>query len=237
MYDLSNKLNALQRPLFKSHLKSGKHSDPVWEVKWLPNDMDDNLNFISCSTDGRVTNWTVLKNNELVGTDIIKLQRSKDGSGGALSGSGSLPLSSLEHLDQATGSKSPTSPTSSSLNKFSGATCLDVNRTNPDMFIVGTEDGKLYKCSKAYNRQYLTIYEPHQLGVYSVRYSPYVPYIFLSASADWTVKLWHHDLEKPVLTFDLGQSVGDISWSPFSSSVFSAVTSDGRVSSYTFYEH
>ena len=67
------------------------------------------------------------------------------------------------------------------------------------------------------------------MGVYAVKYSPFLPNIFLSASADWTIKLWDHDLEKPILLFDVGQSVGDISWSPISSSIFSAVTSDGRV--------
>ena len=34
----------------------------------------------------------------------------------------------------------------------------------------------------------------------------------------------------PILTFDLGEAVGDIAWSPFSSTVFAAVTNDGKVS-------
>ena len=32
-----------------------------------------------------------------------------------------------------------------------------------------------------------------------------------------------------VLTFDLGNAVGDVGWSPHSSTVFAAVTSDGKV--------
>ena len=34
---------------------------------------------------------------------------------------------------------------------------------------------------------------------------------------------------QPVLTFDLGSSVGDVGWSPHSSTVFAAVTTDGKV--------
>jgi len=34
---------------------------------------------------------------------------------------------------------------------------------------------------------------------------------------------------QPVLTFDLGNAVGDVSWSPHSSTVFAAVTTDGKV--------
>ncbi len=32
----------------------------------------------------------------------------------------------------------------------------------------------------------------------------------------------------PVFTFDLGSPVGDVAWSPYSSTVFAAVTADGK---------
>ena len=32
-----------------------------------------------------------------------------------------------------------------------------------------------------------------------------------------------------MLSFDLGNAVGDVMWSPYSSTIFSAVTSDGKV--------
>jgi len=31
------------------------------------------------------------------------------------------------------------------------------------------------------------------------------------------------------MSFDLGNAVGDVAWSPYSSTVFSAVTADGKV--------
>ena len=46
------------------------------------------------------------------------------------------------------------------------------------------------------------------MAVYSVRWNPVHPNIFLSASADWTVKVWDHTKKAPVLTFDLGQVRG-----------------------------
>lgn len=36
---------------------------------------------------------------------------------------------------------------------------------------------------------------------------------------------------KSLLSFDLGTSVGDVSWAPYSSTVFAVVTSDGKVPS------
>ena len=40
-----------------------------------------------------------------------------------------------------------------------------------------------------------------------------------------------------MLYIDLGNSVGDIAWSPYSSTVFAAVTSDGKIHLYDLYEN
>ena len=57
----------------------------------------------------------------------------------------------------------------------------------------------------------------------------YHPRVFLSCSADWTVKIWDHNIPVPVMTFDLANAIGDIAWAPYSSTVFAAATSDGKV--------
>ena len=36
-------------------------------------------------------------------------------------------------------------------------------------------------------------------------------------------------VQKPVLSFDLGNAVNDAAWAPYSSTVFAAVTADGKV--------
>lgn len=50
-------------------------------------------------------------------------------------------------------------------------------------------------------------------------------------------KLWDHKLSSPILYLDLGNSVGDVSWSPYSSTTFSAVTSDGKIHLYDLCEN
>lgn len=67
------------------------------------------------------------------------------------------------------------------------------------------------------------------MAVYAVRYNPFASNCFVSASADWTVKLWEHDIAAPLMVFDLNSSVGDVAWAPYSSSIFGAVTADGKV--------
>ncbi|XP_009468864.1 PREDICTED: dynein intermediate chain 1, axonemal, partial [Nipponia nippon] len=56
-----NLKKATSQPSYKSSAKSGKHTEPVWQVKWQKDDMDNNLNFFSVSSDGRIVSWTLVK--------------------------------------------------------------------------------------------------------------------------------------------------------------------------------
>nr|KAJ3423062.1 cytoplasmic dynein with WD40 domain [Polyrhizophydium stewartii] len=200
VYNIQKKVDS---PIFKSTTKGGRHTDPVWQVCWQKDDLDDNLNFFSVSSDGRVTQWTLLK-NELLHTDVIALKydNGEHGQNGA--------------EDER-------------LFSLAGGCCFDFHKRVEHLFTVGTEEGKIYKCSKDYNSQYLLSFEGHQMAVYTVRYNPFHVNYFLSASADWTVKLWDHNDSKPAMVFDLNGSVGDVAWAPYSSTVFAAVTAEGKV--------
>lgn len=100
------------------------------------------------------------------------------------------------------------------------------------MFVVGTEEGLIHKCSKAYSGQYLETYEGHHMAVYRVKWNPYHPRVFISCSADWSVRIWDHRINEPIITFDLGEEVGDVAWAPYCATTFCAVTSKGMVYIY-----
>uniref|UniRef100_A0A4W3I4P2 Dynein axonemal intermediate chain 1 n=1 Tax=Callorhinchus milii TaxID=7868 RepID=A0A4W3I4P2_CALMI len=188
-------------PSYMSTSRFGKHTDPVWQVKWQKDDLDNNLNFFSISSDGRIVCWALVK-EELVHTDIIKL---------IIHG---LCKDELENLQ---------------LKIVDCGTSFDFHIEDDKMFLVGTEDGKLHKCSKAYSSHYLDTFEAHHMAVDAVRWNPFHPQIFISCSSDWTVKIWDHNIKTPLFIFDLHSAVGDVAWAPYSSTVFAAVTSDGKV--------
>lgn len=50
-------------------------------------------------------------------------------------------------------------PTEDTLVGLEGGTCFDFNKKIDHLFVVGTEEGKIHLCSKAYNSQYLQTYE------------------------------------------------------------------------------
>jgi len=43
----------------------------------------------------------------------------------------------------------------------------------------------------------------HLLAVYKVKWNYFHPRTFISASADWTVKLWDSKNPSPIMSFDL----------------------------------
>jgi dynein intermediate chain 1 len=86
---------------------------------------------------------------------------------------------------------------------------------------VGTEEGTVHKCSKAYSSDILASYRGHHMAVYAVRWNYQHPSVFLSASADWSVKLWDSTRDDgAVMTFYMNTSVGDVAWASYSSTVF-----------------
>jgi len=112
---------------------------------------------------------------------------------------------------------------------LAGGMCFDFNKFHDQLFLVGTEEGKIHLCSRAYAGQYLETYEGHYLAVYAVKWNTFHPRVFMSCSADWKIKMWDKDIPRPIMNFDLGCAVGDIEWAPYSSTVFSAVTSSGNL--------
>ena len=57
----------------------------------------------------------------------------------------------------------------------------------------------------------------------------------VSPSPILQVKLWDHNVASALKSFDLFMAVGDISWAPYSSTVFSAVANDVRIACHISY--
>lgn len=73
-------------------------------------------------------------------------------------------------------------------------------------------------------------YDAHVGPVYSVQWCPFHTDLFLSCSADWTVRLWTTERSLPLLTFQTGcDDVHDARWSPSNSTVFACATAGGCV--------
>jgi len=196
-----NVLEKTRDPIFCSTAKSGKHTDPVWEVKWQANDLDGNRNFYTASADGRVGCWTLVK-DELIFTEMINLK--------------------ISDMAGASG------PDGMQLTMYGCGVSIACHRDIDYLYLVGTEAGKIHKCSKAYSTHFLDTFQAHAMSVNTISWNPFHPDIFITCSADWTVKIWDYNFTTPLFIFDLLSPVRDVAWAPYSSTVFAAVTTSGQ---------
>ncbi|XP_078119915.1 dynein axonemal intermediate chain 4-like [Sander vitreus] len=186
-----------------------RHLDPVWQLSWTQQELsltgeEKVESLFSVAADGRISKWCV-SNNGLDGIDLMKLKKShntKKKAGGT-----------------TTGKK-----TESVLSALTPGLCFDFHPTDASVYLVGTWEGLIHKCSCSNSQQFLETFRKHFCPVNRVTWSPLSPDVFLSCSADWTIQLWKQDHHKPVLGFTSTQrTVCDIKWSPKWATVFGAV--------------
>uniref|UniRef100_A0A8C2H6W5 Dynein, cytoplasmic 1, intermediate chain 2a n=1 Tax=Cyprinus carpio TaxID=7962 RepID=A0A8C2H6W5_CYPCA len=103
-------------------------------------------------------------------------------------------------------------------------------------FVVGSEDGSVYTACRHGSRAGISeMFEGHHgpiTGIHCHTAAGPVDFshLFLTASFDWTVKLWSTKSNKPLYSFeDNSDYVYDVMWSPVHPALFACVDGLGRV--------
>lgn len=207
IFDIRRKSN---QPIMTSDdLEELKHLESIMEVDWICKGQgrdDYSESLVSISTDGKLLEWSMRK---------------------------TLDVSELKQIVHTTNPqlKDPNELHSQNF-RYSGGFSFDFHRKDPNIYLVSTEDGVIHKCSKSYKEQYLESYYGHSGPVYRVRNNPFHPDLFLSCSADWSIRVWNAKAENPLFvlkSLDLFDEVLDCRWNPYCSTSFASACRDGRV--------
>ncbi|XP_018609658.1 dynein axonemal intermediate chain 4 isoform X2 [Scleropages formosus] len=196
-------------PITDSSEYPHKHTGPVWQVKWVSQERahseeEKGEALVSVSADGRICKWVLKKDLDCV--DLMKLKRTKS-----------------ERTRRQLGERERRSELV--IWREVPGLCFDFHPEDSNIYLTGTEEGFIHKCSCSYNEQYLETYKEHKGPVYQITWSPFSPDVFLSCSSDWTIQLWRQDLLEPVLVFTSPcMAVFDVAWSPKWATVFGVVT-------------
>ncbi|XP_065071936.1 cytoplasmic dynein 2 intermediate chain 2-like isoform X2 [Rhopilema esculentum] len=129
-----------------------------------------------------------------------------------------------------------------------GVTCMSFAKDDPDIFVIGSEGGGLFKCyldsedvtskgtagTRVYLRSPVTLaYAPHIGPVYSVDCSPFHRNVFISCSMDTTVNIFSMLQIKPLYTIEPGAGyLLHAQWSQSRPLVFFLTTENGKLLIY-----
>ncbi|XP_071522576.1 dynein intermediate chain 2, ciliary-like isoform X2 [Panulirus ornatus] len=205
MYDVRSPTSPI---IFSSTTMAGKHLLPVTKVHWVNTDPGEDLCVYSIAMDGRLTQWHICT-SALIHTDILHFL------------SDDLPTQAASLADKI-------------LLEGIG-TCVAFRPDNEDILLVGVDTGAVFQCSIQSTVHALTRYPAHTAAVRDIMWNAHHHRVFISCSVDWTVKVWFQFHLSPLIVLDLGSAVAGVTWSPYSSSVFVAVTDEGRVHVYDLF--
>lgn len=217
-----------------------RHNDPVWAVKWIEVRDSDEFEcdesesttsvLMSASTDGKVLRWDL--HNGLHASEALAVRWSPPGNESGLS----KDTSAIDGVDVA---------------RLAGVTCFDF-AADAKYFVVGTEEGKVHQCSLDFSDQYVSSYASHIGPVYAIKYNPYHERIFITCSADWTLRVFMDDavhqnndftlidesssrlklsnIIQPRFVIEYGeQPINAVAWSPWCATEFAVVTDAGTI--------
>lgn len=222
IYDLRNNTS---KPIADSSEVKDKHTDIVWECKWIERPNDKNEIIITTSSDGKIKEWSLKKGLEVI--DLLKMKKST-----------SFPMKQLNPFakylkkDRGTPGNKDKEIKETLIFRDANGLSFDFPKNDTTVYYVALEECTVHKCRISYKDQYIDNYYGHQGPVYKIRCNPFDPNILISCSYDWTVKIWNNKHNYPVMnlhTNELSHQVNDIEWSDDTSTVFGDVADDGRI--------
>uniref|UniRef100_A0A8C2QHN6 Dynein axonemal intermediate chain 4 n=1 Tax=Cricetulus griseus TaxID=10029 RepID=A0A8C2QHN6_CRIGR len=124
-----------------------KHLGPVWQLQWIEQDRgttgDDKREIlVSISSDGRISKWIIRKGLDC--HDLMRLRRTTAGS--------NKKGPEKEKKGEAL------------ISRQAPGMCFAFHPKDTNVYLVGTEEGLIHKCSCSYNEQYLDTYRGHKFG-------------------------------------------------------------------------
>ena len=71
-----------------------------------------------------------------------------------------------------------------------GVRCIAFKPGSDEIFVMGTDEGLIYKCTTEYYSKFLETYEGHDTPINNITWNTYITTIFASCASERLVKIW-----------------------------------------------
>lgn len=213
-----------------------RHKEAVWGLKFVDRGVSK-MPREFCATagaDGNVVRWDFKRGLEA--SMLMAITRGHNPNILRRSVNLAAPSTTIGHDGKSSSQQQSQDNVSSnvegSLFRKASILSIDFPCDDPTSYVCGTEDGMLHLCSTNYSDAILDSFSAHAGPVYETQFSPFEPSLLLTASADWSVKLWSLSRKECVgyyASTDLKAGVTSVNWSPNDACSFASCSEDGRV--------
>jgi len=185
-----------------------RHSQPIWGLTWVSQTQEGTSEtkdvLVSACMGGSVRKWD-FKTKGLMSSELMAVNRATSKEPRVTSNAKSNHTAYLK--------------------KEGSCMSLQFYPEDPLLYLVGSEDGIVYKNSCSYSEQSLDTFTGHSGPVYSMAWSPFEKGVFLTCSADWTLRIWDEKTKKSLKVLQPSTTaVTDCAWSPRTATVLAAVS-------------
>ncbi|XP_030761739.1 WD repeat-containing protein 78-like isoform X2 [Sitophilus oryzae] len=110
------------------------------------------------------------------------------------------------------------------VSRYAGARFIRWHPVDPNIYLVGTNEGVVHKCSTNYLNQHLDLFLTHDGPINELKYSPFTDKIYASCGDDWHLRIWAEGISEPLHELFVSMlSVQAMDWSPTHSTILATV--------------
>lgn len=178
--------------------------DPIWVTNWRAIDQKSEYVMTSCQ-DGRINRFTMTKTHDFICSPMMRVS----GVEGKLKG--------LEIAKTCLKVDVP-------ITRYPAVLCMKWHPTIDHVYLVGTDEGCIHKCSTHYLNQHIDVYRAHAGPVYGMEISPFMNNLLVSCGADNSIRLWIEGMDDVIMTLSCPAAVYGIAFCPINATILISIS-------------
>ncbi|XP_047527772.1 dynein axonemal intermediate chain 4 [Vanessa atalanta] len=187
------------KTMAKSKRDTNPCFEPIWTTSWRSIDKDNQYVITTCQ-DGRINKFTSTKTHDFICTPLMRISTVE----GKMKGMEAPRLCIKEDVP---------------ITRYPAALCMKWHPKIEHIYLVGTDEGCIHKCSTHYLNQHMDVFRAHAGPVYSIQFSPFMRTLLASCGADSAIRLWIEGIDDVILTMMCPAAVYDIAFCPVNSTI------------------
>lgn len=188
----------------KSKRDTNPGFEPIWVSNWCSLERHNEF-VITAGQDGRISRFTSTKTHDFICTPMMRI---------------STVEGKMKGLETTKACLKVDVP----ITRYPAALCMKWHPTIGHVYLVGTDEGCIHKCSTHYLNQHMDVFRAHAGPVYGMEYSPFMNTLLVSCGADNAIRLWMEDMDDVIMTLNCPAAVYGIAFCPINATIIISVS-------------